>query len=111
VVVLTVGFELTVTDVVAVPVHPFAVTEYVIVTVPEATPVTTPELLTVAFVLSLDDQVPPGVVLLKVVVLPAQTFVVPEIEATVGVGFTVTVAVLVRVALQLGDAVAVATTE
>jgi hypothetical protein len=49
------------------------------VAVPAATPVTTPEALTVAIAVLLDDQVPPVVTSASVVVDPAQTVVVPVI--------------------------------
>jgi hypothetical protein len=86
----TVGLGLTVTVTVELLVQPAAfVTVYVTVVLPAATPVTTPELFIVAFVGSLLDQVPPLVALDKVVVLPAQTFVVPVIGPTVGAALTV----------------------
>ena len=57
---------------------------------PAATPVTTPEALTVATAVLLDDQVPPAVASASVVVEPTQTLVVPVIAATTGRALTVT---------------------
>jgi hypothetical protein len=57
---------------------------------PAATPVTMPEALTVAMAVLLEDQVPPAVTSLKVVVDPTQTLVVPVMAATTGSAFTVT---------------------
>ena len=58
---------------------------------PLATPVTTPDALTVAIDGLPLDQVPPGKISLKVVVEPAQTVVVPIIAGGgVGSGLTVT---------------------
>jgi hypothetical protein len=57
---------------------------------PAATPVTTPEALTVATAVLLEDQVPPAVTSLSVVVDPTQTDVVPVIAATTGRALTVT---------------------
>jgi hypothetical protein len=57
---------------------------------PAATPVMTPEALTVAIAVLLEDQVPPDVASLKVVVDPTQTLVVPVMAATVGRALTVT---------------------
>jgi hypothetical protein len=67
------------------------------VAVPAATPVTTPEALTVATAVLLEDQVPPTVTSVKVVVDPAQTVVVPAIAATTGLAFTVIEAVALEV--------------
>jgi hypothetical protein len=67
------------------------------VAVPAATPVTTPEALTVATEVLEEDQVPPAVTSARVVVDPAQTVVVPVIAATTGRALTVTVAVEVEV--------------
>jgi hypothetical protein len=58
------------------------------VTDPAATPVTTPEALTVATEVLEEDQDPPVVVSCNVVVEPAQTVVVPVMGFTLGVGFT-----------------------
>ena len=70
------------------------VTVYVIVVVPEATPVTTPVLAsTVATPVLLDVHTPPVVALLNAVVDPTHTSVVPLIAATTGIGLTVTVVV------------------
>jgi hypothetical protein len=60
------------------------------VTLPAATPVTTPLLLTKAIFVLLLDHVPPGVVLISVIVLPMHTLVGPEIGLMVGKEFTVT---------------------
>jgi hypothetical protein len=60
---------------------------------PAATPVTTPEALTVATDVLEEDQVPPLVASASAVVDPTQTDVVPVILATVGRALTVTVAV------------------
>ena len=69
------------------PLPPVAV--YVIDAPPPATPVTTPEPLTVAIeALLLDHDPPPGEPE-RLRVLPTQTLVPPEI-VTVGAGFTVT---------------------
>jgi hypothetical protein len=57
---------------------------------PAATPVTTPEALTVATAVLLEDQAPPVVASLKVVVEPTQTLVVPVIAATTGSALTIT---------------------
>jgi hypothetical protein len=57
---------------------------------PAETPDTTPEALTVATAVLLDDQVPPAVASLKVVVEPTHTEVVPVIPATTGRALTVT---------------------
>jgi hypothetical protein len=62
------------------------------VTVPIATPVTTPVFgSTVALLLSLDDQVPPDVASVSVIVDPAQTEELPLIAPTDGAELTVTV--------------------
>jgi hypothetical protein len=58
--------------------------------VPALTPVTTPELFTVATDVVALDQTPPVVASDNVVVEPIQTLVVPVIAATVGNGFIVT---------------------
>jgi hypothetical protein len=63
------------------------------VAVPAATPVTTPEVDTIATEVLLEDHVPPMVASPKVVVDPAQTEVVPVMAATVGSALTVTEAV------------------
>ena len=70
-------------------------TVYEIVAVPAVTPVTMPEEEpTVALVLLL-LQVPPAVASVSVIVAPSQTEELPEIDG--GVGFTVTVTVVVFV--------------
>ena len=84
------GVGLTVTVVVTDELHPFAVTVYVIVVLPAATPVTTPvDASTVAVAVLLDVQTPPAVALVSAVVEPTHTPVVPLIAATVGSGLTV----------------------
>ena len=61
------------------------------VEVPDETPVTTPEEFMVATAMLLLLQTPPDGLLDRVVVLPAQTLVVPVIGETTGKAFTVTV--------------------
>jgi hypothetical protein len=65
----------------------------VILALPALTPVTTPEVPTVAIAKAELLQTPPAVALLKVVVASSQTDNVPVIAATVGLGFTVTTTV------------------
>ena len=60
---------------------------------PAATPLTTPEAETVPAAVLEDDQVPPLLASVKVIVDPAQTTVGPPMTATVGNALTVTVAV------------------
>jgi hypothetical protein len=67
------------------------------VEVPAATPVTSPEALTVATAVLLEDQVPPGVASFSEDVDPVQTLLVPAMAATMGNAFTVTVAVAVDI--------------
>ena len=87
----TAGSALTVIEAALELVHPAAfVTLYVIVTDPEATPVTTPVVLTVATALLFDDHVPPVVELANVVVEPVHTFDDPVMDATTGNALTVT---------------------
>ena len=74
----------------AVP-QPF-VTEYEIMTLPAATPLTTPP-LTVAVKSLLLVQVPPPVALLNVIDDPTQTDVKPVIVPATGNGLTVTICV------------------
>jgi hypothetical protein len=57
---------------------------------PAATPVTTPEALTVATEVLLDDQVPPAVASFSEDVDPVQILFVPVMAATVGRALTVT---------------------
>ena len=91
-------FTFTVAD--TVDVHPFTlVTAYEITDEPAETPVTTPVALTVATEVLEDVQVPPDVADANCVVKPEQTFVAPVMAATVGIAFTVTVAVTVDVQL------------
>ena len=66
---------------------------YVITVDPAATPVTTPEAETVAAAVFDDDQLPPAVASVRVMVDPAQTEETPPIAATAGSALTVTVAV------------------
>lgn len=84
--ILTVGLGVTITLIESER-HPVDVSVNANFAVPEATPVTTPALVTVAMALLLLAQVPPvdGV---KVVVEPIQTAAVPA-TATVGLGLTV----------------------
>ena len=84
--VLTTGNALTITVEVEL-LQPVAVSVNVNVTLPAATPVTTPPFVTVAFKSSLLTHVPP-VVGDKVIVLPKHT---DEAAFTAGVGFTVIV--------------------
>ena len=89
-----VGMGFTVTAVLVLFLHPLALAAvvYTIVAVPAATPVTTPDILTVARVGVKLLQVPPVVVSVKAVVLPTQTLLVPPIAAgAVGRAYTVTV--------------------
>jgi hypothetical protein len=90
-VIVAVGNAFTVTTDVVLFVQPPAVTVYVIVDVPELTPVTTPvdELINATAVL-LEVQTPLPVVLDNVVVDPIHTEVVPVIDATTGNAVTVT---------------------
>jgi hypothetical protein len=90
-VILTVGLGVTITLIESER-HPVDVSVNANFAVPEATPVTTPALVTVAMALLLLAQVPPveGV---KVVVDPIQTAAVPA-TATVGLGLMVTGAVV-----------------
>ena len=69
------------------------VTAYDIVVVPEATPVTTPEALTVAADVLLLLHTPPPVASLIVVVAPGHTVVVPVMDPADGNGLTVTIEV------------------
>jgi len=80
----------TVTVFVAVFTQPLTVTEYVIKDVPADTPVTTPEEFIVATPTFPLVQVPPGLVLVSVVVVPEQRVVVPVIVCAVGVPIVTT---------------------
>ena len=60
---------------------------------PAATPVTTPEAETVAAAVFDDDQLPPAVASVRVMVDPTQTEEAPPMTATTGSALTVTVAV------------------
>jgi hypothetical protein len=87
----TVGSELTVTVVLELEAQPAPfVTLYVIVVVPAATPVITPEASMVAAAVLLEDQVPPVVASFNVVVEPIHTELLPVMAATVSSVFTVT---------------------
>ena len=66
---------------------------YVITADPAATPVTIPDAETVAAAMLDEDQLPPAVASVRVMVDPAQTEEDPPIAATVGSALTVTVAV------------------
>jgi hypothetical protein len=70
---------LTVTSVAATAVPQEVVTVYAIVTVSDATPVTTPEELMVAILLFRLLHAPPGIPSDRVADVPGQIFVVPEI--------------------------------
>jgi hypothetical protein len=86
------GAGSTVTVFVAIPLPHALDSEYEISTVPAETPVTIPVLPTVAIAALDDDQVPPVVVLLKVMVLPAHTKDAPVIVPADDNGLTVTFA-------------------
>ena len=62
-----------------------------IVAAPAATPVTKPDALTVAAAVFEEDQTPPVVAFVNVVVEPTQTSLAPAVAATTGKAFTVTV--------------------
>jgi len=85
------GLTLIVADVAAVP--QLLVTEYEIRVVPAVLPRTTPAAVTLAIAGFTLLQVPPATVLVKVVVLPGQTIVLPEMVPTNGSGFTTNVRV------------------
>jgi hypothetical protein len=88
------GSGLTVTVLVAAFEQPFNmfVTVYDIVAVPADTPVTIPNILTVATAVFDELQVPKAVASESVIVLPAHTAVGPVIAFTGGRAFMVTVA-------------------
>jgi hypothetical protein len=68
---------------------------YVIIAVPEATPVAVPELPSIVATLVLPDvQAPPEVKSLNVVVCPAHTYGLPDIAD--GIAITVTVCVVIQ---------------
>jgi hypothetical protein len=102
------AFIVTVVEVLVL--QPFALTAYVTVAVPAATPDTTPEALTVATAVLLLDQVPPAnPLVVRGVVAPAQIVVVPEIVPALGNVFIVTVVeVLVLQPFALTEYVTVA---
>lgn len=86
----TVGRAVTVMDLVFVVVPQPFVTAYEMVTEPAATGVMRPELLTVAIDVLPEDQAPPEVASVSVMLLLVQTDPLPEISATVGTAeFTV----------------------
>ena len=60
------------------------------VAVPAVLPLTTPDALTEAIVAADELQLPPVVVLVIVMLAPAQTALAPAIAATTGSGLTVT---------------------
>ena len=64
---------------------------------PVFTPVTMPEVPTVATVVLLLLHMPPGVLLASVVVAPGHTFIVPVIGVAVGAGVTILVTVAMPV--------------
>ena len=92
--IVAVGRLLTVTVVVVVFVQPpgVAVTVYVIVAVPTALPVTTPDEFTLAIVLLEELQTPPDTELLSDVLELIHTDVVPEIVPALGKVFKVSTA-------------------
>jgi hypothetical protein len=91
------GVVLTV--IIVVTAHPVP-SEYVIIDVPDKTPVTTPVLLTtVATVVVPLDQVPPLVPSVNVIVEAEQNAV--EVEIVAGSGFTVTILVALHPVLSV----------
>lgn len=66
------------------------------VVVPAATPVTTPEVFTVATAVLLLLHVPPDTVLVRATVRPVHTLVEPEIVPAVGAGLIVTGVILIH---------------
>ena len=95
----TVGKAFIVTNRVTELVQPFElVYVYVITDVPADTPLTTPVIeFIVATAPVADDQTPPAVVLVSVVVDPIHALAVPPIAASVGKALTLTVACAVDV--------------
>jgi hypothetical protein len=92
----TTGNGFTVRIAVALILHPKPlVTVYDIVAFPADTPVTIPDVPTVAIAGAELLHTPLAVILLKVVVASSHTDNVPVIAATVGLGFTVTTTVAV----------------
>jgi hypothetical protein len=89
--------ELTVIMRVALAVPQLPVTVYDIVVVPDATPVTTPDALTVATDAEEELHTPPPAVLARAVVDPAQTVAVPVMVPAEGAALTVIVCVAVAV--------------
>jgi len=89
------GFTVTALVTKAEQPAPF-VTVYVMVAEPTATPVTTPEVLTVAMEVLPLVHVPPGVASNKEPVAPTHAVAVPVMAPTTGSAFTVTGAVLVH---------------
>ena len=85
------GDELTVIAVIALSVPQLLVTTYFIVSTPPLTPVTNPVALTVARLVLVLPQAPPGNTSLSVVALPSHTTVAPVMAGTVSDEFTVTV--------------------
>jgi hypothetical protein len=116
-VIATVGLELIVTVGVGLDGHPVAVLVNTNVTVPAATPVTTPIFVTVAKAILLLVQVPP-VVGDNVVVVPTHMLALPVIEAvgfafmvTLGVAFDTHPAVFVKVNVTVPADIPVTTPE
>ena len=97
-VIVAAGAVSTVTTAIVNDVQPDAlVTLYLIVSLPEAMPFTTPVADTVAIAVLLELHTPPVVASAKVVVLPGHTVSVPVIAATVVGADTATVCVAVAV--------------
>lgn len=91
------GAALTVIDLVATAVPQIPVTEYEIVTVPAATGITIPPVLTVANDGLLLVQVPPDTELVRVIVVPVQAVEAPDIVPAFGEAFTTILLVTVIV--------------
>ena len=87
--------DFTVSSRVAVSALQILVTRYLMVAVPGARPVTTPEALTVAIALLLLLQVPPGVALSICIVSLWHTVSAPVIRPASAIGFTITLVVVV----------------
>ena len=88
------GLTVTTTEVDAEP--QLLVTTYEMVVVPAATPVTIPEVPTVAILVSVLLHIPPPVRSISVVVAPGQTVYVPRIAPAVRNGLTVTTVVAIQ---------------
>ena len=96
------GSGLTVTTCVAAAVPQLLVTEYDMVVVLAATPLTIPDVPTIAIASLALVHEPPAMVLPNEVVLPTQTDAIPVIEPATGKGFTVTDVVYTVAGLQPG---------